>query len=87
MNERKEETVEQPAIKAKVDKLADLQKSLGHNDTAMAALIGCTRQTYRNALEGKNVSAGFIARLTLVMQVPFDTYFELSTENENTSAA
>lgn len=74
--------MEQPAIKAKVDKLTALQKSLGHNDSAMAQLIGCTRQTYRNALEGKNVSAGFIARLTLALRVPFDTYFELNVPNK-----
>lgn len=75
--------MDHPAIRAKVDNLTSLQKSLGHNDTGMADFIGCTRQTWRSALEGKNVSAGFIARLTLATQAPFDTYFKVNTPDKN----
>lgn len=72
-------------IKAKADKLAELQASLGKNDSAMAELIGCERQTYRNAKAGHNVSAGFVAKVTLAFNVPLDYYFR-TTELENAVA-
>lgn len=66
------------AIKAKSEKLADLQKSLHASDQAMADKVHCTRQTWRSALNGENVSAGFVAKVSLAFQVPFDTYFKIS---------
>lgn len=65
-----------PGIKAKTEKLTGLQKALGANDSGMAEMIGCTRQTYRRAIEGNTVSAAFVAKVSLKFQVPFDTYFE-----------
>ena len=62
-------------IKAKTAELRELQKTLGKNDSGMADLIGCTRSTYRHAVEGENVSAGFMAKVSLAFNVPFDRYF------------
>ena len=68
-------------IKAKTEELRALQESLKKNDSGMAELIGCTRTTYRNAIEGENVSAGFMARVSVAFNVPFDQYFQtVSTE-------
>lgn len=64
-----------PAIKAKTEKLIELQKALGYSDQVMADKIRVSRHTWRSAIEGKNVSAGFIAKVTVAFQVPFDQYF------------
>lgn len=75
-----------PGIKAKTDKLKELQRALGANDSGMAELIGCTRQTYRRAIEGGTVSAAFIAKVSLKFQVPFDTYFETTSQTDKNAA-
>lgn len=66
-----------PAIRAKSQKLAELQSALDLSDQAMAEKIGCSRQTWKHAVEGENVSAGFIAKVSKTFQVPFDTYFHI----------
>lgn len=74
--------MKRPAVKAKAEKLIQLQKALGFSDQAMADKVHCTRQTWRNAIEGENVSAGFIARVSVAFQVPFDTYFQIAEAQE-----
>lgn len=65
-------------VKAKTEALKTLQATLRKNDSGMAQLIGCTRGTYRNAIDGENVSASFMARVSVAFNVPFDQYFQTS---------
>lgn len=67
-------------IKAKTEQLTGLQSALGKTNSEMAKLIGCTRKTYQSAINGENVSAGFMARVTLAFNVPFDRYFCIASE-------
>lgn len=69
-------------IKAKTEDLRALQESLKKNDSGMAELIGCTRTTYRNATDGENVSAGFMARVSVAFNVPFDQYFQTAAAEQ-----
>ena len=73
-------------IKAKTTELRALQRSLKKNDSGMAELIGCTRKTYRNAIDGENVSAGFMAKVSVAFNVPFDTYFHTAPAAEPLAA-
>lgn len=73
-------------IKAKTEELLALQRTLGKNDSEMATFIGCTRKTYRSATEGENVSAGFMARVSIAFNVPFDKYFHTSPEGNAVAA-
>ena len=75
-----------PGIKAKTEELRALQRSLKKNDSGMAELIGCTRKTYRSATEGENVSAGFMAKVSVAFNVPFDQYFHTAPIQEEVAA-
>ena len=63
------------AIKVKKDRMAELRKLTAKNESEMAEAIGVSRNTYRRAMEGENVSAAFVAGASIGFQVPFDSLF------------
>lgn len=63
-------------IKAKAEKLQQLQATLGKTNAEMAELIGVSRKTLENALEGGTVSSTFMAKVSVTFGISFDTYFE-----------
>lgn len=63
-------------IFVKVQKMKNLQQTLGLNDTAMAKRIGISRQTYLRALEGESVSAEFAAGAVVAFGGKFEALFE-----------
>lgn len=68
-------------IKVRTGQMKKLVELHGLTESRAAEKIGVGRQTYRRAMEGENVSAGFVAGACLGFQVPFDSLFRaVSTE-------
>ena len=63
------------AIRVRTDRMKNLTEIHGLNESEAARRIGCSRQTYRRAIGGENVSAGFVAGACLSFGVPFDALF------------
>lgn len=73
-------------IKVKTEQMKKLAELHGLNETRAAEKIGVGRQTYRRAMEGENVSAGFVAGACLGFGVPFDSLFCAVSHPQATAA-
>lgn len=74
-------------LKVRVDQMKKLVELHGLTESRAAEKIGVGRQTYRRAMEGENVSAGFVAGACLGFQVPFDSLFQAVNAEQSTAAA
>lgn len=62
-------------LRVRQDQMKKLMELHGLSEGQAAERIGVGRQTYRRAMSGENVSAGFVAGACLGFQVPFDSLF------------
>ena len=74
-------------LKVRTDRMKKLIELHGLTETAAAEKAGVTRPTWRRAMAGENVSAGFVAGACLGFQVPFDSLFYAVGEPQTAAAA
>lgn len=73
-------------LKVRRDQMKKLVELHGLSEGRAAEKIGVGRQTYRRAMAGENVSAGFVAGACLGFQVPFDSLF-MAVSTQQSAAA
>lgn len=74
-------------LKVRVDQMKKLVELHGLTESRAAEKIGVGRQTYRRAMEGENVSAGFVAGACLGFGVPFDSLFRAVSAEQPSAVA
>ncbi|MDO4928557.1 MAG: hypothetical protein Q3976_05770 [Corynebacterium sp.] len=74
------------AIRVKKTQLEELKKIHRLSDTQLAKQIGVSKQTLWRAMEGENVSAGFVAGTCLYFRTPFEALFEFVSQTQDVAA-